>query len=370
MDSNGKKQNITSFNGYSNKAHIVSDLRRNSGYGYYDGTSALDYEEDNNLDNNVIDFNARQNDLNKPENSVADNSYDGADDNNSKSSDNSKDANGNTALKNGLNLFGKKKISLKTKLIICAVGGGAALIFIMFLTLLTSNNGANLDIVNNSNSAQMSSGSNSNGSFSSGGSVEGGTTGNNLLTVSLISAIGSENYNKLNSEILSIAKSSCNKETVAEVASTLVKGVGEYGYRIPYYWGGGHSGTTYMGVDGNLGSPTAESYSGDYYYYNVGYDCSGFVSWAVGNVLCRNFSMTTYGFLDISTPISWAEAGAGDILVSTGHIVLILQNNGDYFTTVESAGKIGLIFSTYDQAKINAYGMQIKSMSNYFASNC
>lgn len=374
MSSSGKNQNITSFNDYSKRAHIVSDLHKNSGYGYYDGTSALDYSEDyedyneNGEENdNITDINDYRNDLDNQDNSSENSAYEDSNyDGNSNENNNNSDALKSGA-NEGLKLFAKKKIPLKFKLIICAAGAGVMLLFIIIVTLSTSNNGANLDLVNNSNSAQMSSGSSS----SSGGSVEAGTNGNNLLNVSLVSAIGTDNYNKLNEEILSIAKSSCNKETVAEVASALVKGVGEYGYRIPYYWGGGHSGTTYMGVDGNLGAQTGQSCSDTNCYYHAGYDCSGFVSWAVGNVLGRNFSMTTYGFLDISTPISWAEAGAGDILVSTGHIVLILQNNGDYFTTVESAGgNQGLIFSTYDQAKISSYGMQIKSMSNYFASNC
>ncbi len=369
------KMNITSFN----NAHLATDLKskqNNMWQRNYYNPSLIANDENENVDNS-IDSGLNDDLLEKDKNTglqQKDNKLDNHD---------KKPNNKNNFFKNNSNskgdvlkkLFGKKGniklnvFSLKTKLILCGIGGGVFLLFIILLTLFTSNNGADLDLVNNYKEQAPSKSDSSNIDV---GSVVIGTDGLMPLTVSIVDAIGMDNYNKLNETVMAAASSNgCSKTSMANVASTLAKELGNYGYRVPYYWGGGHSGIFYMGVDKTIGAPTSTSCSDTNCYSHVGYDCSGFVSWAATMVLGKSVSMITNGFMDVSSPISFAEAGAGDILVSVNHIVLVLQNNGGTLLTIESAGNnVGVIFGTYDQARINSAGLQIKSMSNYFATNC
>lgn len=377
MNNGYGKKNFSSFN---NNAHLATNIRdkvNNVGYNNY--TSFIPEEIDNSPINELTD--ELNNDLIEKPAEIAKKGLEKNNNNKSSLKNKINEKLNSKDKKKGFNLadtlfkkkgFGKGILNLKMKLIIIGFGGIIFLFFIALLVLCTSGNGSDLDIVNDYKDQYRS---NDNGDSSSNidvGDVTIGSDGLVPLTVSIVDAIGMNNYNTLNDKVMAASKSNgCSKVSMAKVASTLAEELSHYGYRVPYYWGGGHSGIFYMGVDKTLGAVTNVSCSDTNCYNHVGYDCSGFISWAATLVIGRNVSMITNGFMNVSTPISFEEAGAGDIIVSESHIILILQNNGSTFLTVESqGGNIGVIFGTYDQVRINSLGMQIKSMSNYFANNC
>ena len=62
------------------------------------------------------------------------------------------------------------------------------------------------------------------------------------------------------------------------------------GVRLPYYWGGQYD---YIGVNPNFGGYTKASAHGE---VHAGFDCSGFVSWAILNGGYNFSRLTTVGF--------------------------------------------------------------------------
>lgn len=356
MNNKYGKKNITSFN----NAHLASDIKRkNNTYNPPTYENETVGEEVNNLSENELPKEPSNLEKIKEQASNAVNSVkEEARDKIKKDIETKK----KKAKKIFFKLYGKYII----------IGGGAlvALFGIILLIGFIPNAGGILELTNNNDNNNFTSKDTGTNIDVSG--VVIGTDGLTPLTVSIVEAIGEDNYNKLNENVIAASSSNgCSKASMASVASTLAKELSNYGYRVPYYWGGGHSGAFYMGVDKSLGSATGTSCSDTNCYSHVGYDCSGFVSWALTMVLGRSVSMITNGFMQISTPITFAEASSGDILVSESHIVLVLQNNGSSLLTVESAGNnVGVIFGSYDQSRINSAGLQIKSMSSYFSANC
>lgn len=137
----------------------------------------------------------------------------------------------------------------------------------------------------------------------------------------------------------------------AAAAITLINSVKEKGYRLPYYWAGGHGGIS-DGAKPNWGSKTSTSCSiyGTCYAYDS-LDCSGFVSWAIKNGGCTNFTAhTSSTFGSIGKKIDKSQVKAGDILVNPGsHVVLVVQNNAGKIILAESSGgQGGVHFTDYD----------------------
>ena len=71
---------------------------------------------------------------------------------------------------------------------------------------------------------------------------------------------------------------------VVAAAVTLVGELGDnYGVKIPYYWGGGHYDGVVDGALGYWGSTQCHTYANNEHYNYCGFDCSGFVPWAIKN---------------------------------------------------------------------------------------
>ena len=145
------------------------------------------------------------------------------------------------------------------------------------------------------------------------------------------------------------------REATVNAVITLIGTIAEYGYRLPYYWGGKRS---TQGVDGNWGLYSASSYCNDYYFktqdeidYCIremsyrGLDCSGLVNWAVVQGTQNNVSQkVTNNGVGVSLNASTANSAVcqiGDALKTPGHIVLVVgldDENKRYIIAEESNG--------------------------------
>ena len=203
-------------------------------------------------------------------------------------------------------------------------------------------------------------------------SYPSGTAGTNLLTTPIRTALGDDAYESLHAAVMENVNASgkCTRAAVAAAGVTLAYGLYQAGYRLPYYWGGGHEGSIYMGVNPKHGSQVGASCSPSTCYNYYGFDCSGFVSWALGNAMGKDIGgYVTTGFMSIGTRISFQEAGPGDILVNEGHVILVVENKGGYLVTLESAGgQMGLVFGQYTPGSASSY--QIMSLQGYIDRNC
>ena len=187
------------------------------------------------------------------------------------------------------------------------------------------------------------------------------------LSVPLSTAIGADGIKQLEDYIntqISLG-GSCSGQGVAGAGSGLIYGLHQQGYRIPYYWAGGHSSNN--GVNPNWGGLTATSVSrsGTPYKYS-GLDCSGFVSWAMNTAGVSGIH-TASAFTELGTKTTFEAAAPGDLLANSGHVIMVIENKGSYLQTAEATSG-GVQFKQYSKASTAIYS--IRAMNDYYRAHC
>ncbi len=195
---------------------------------------------------------------------------------------------------------------------------------------------------------------------------------------SLNSALGSDGIAEINSYIKAQKDGvEDSGEKVASVGMGLALYLFNEGYRLPYYWGGGHAYIS-TGVDTSWGSSASQMCSpGRCYSYN-GLDCSGFVMWALQNAGCSNattiVSPNFTSFISRTAKrSSISEMKPGDLLMSTGHVILVIgyREDLDRIITVESAGGTnGLVVRAYSESNISSGSYYKLNMDSYYNNYC
>lgn len=138
--------------------------------------------------------------------------------------------------------------------------------------------------------------------------------------------------------------------------------------RLPYYWGGQYQ---HIGVDPTFGgkaSHAAISAHGNAYHYN-GFDCSGFVSWAIKNGGFDIGRHTTAGFHrdysgnSCNIGSASCKGQPGDLINSNGcHVQMIVsvdESSGLYYVA-ESTGSAGLIMRAWGMHESNCGGKETR----------
>ncbi len=197
-----------------------------------------------------------------------------------------------------------------------------------------------------------------------------------LLTIPITEALGEDGFKSLEESISAAINKAgkCTKQAAAAAGVTLAYNLYQRGYRIPYYWGGEHSGN-YVILNPDYGKKYGTSCSPTNCYNIFGFDCSGFTSWAYSIVANAPVAGGTSTFLNLGEKISFENAETGDYLVNDGHIIMIIENKGSYLVTLESTGTYngvnnGLIFSTKTPAQISASHYRIKTIQSYLDKVC
>ena len=193
---------------------------------------------------------------------------------------------------------------------------------------------------------------------------------------SLLSLLGQEKIDAWSQSIKSDAQAAGigTGGAPAMAAYGLVQGALNEGIVLPYFWGGGH-GVISDGVNGSWGSGAVIGVAGSSAQPKgsiqaSGLDCSGFVSWALKNGGCSNFTpILASSFKDLGPGIDASKAIVGDIAASNSHVMIILNNTGTSLVIAEAKGSsYGIIFEEYDYSHFGKY--KIVSMSDYYAKNC
>ena len=160
-----------------------------------------------------------------------------------------------------------------------------------------------------------------------------------------------EEFNNNISSAVELAGVGTRNGTIA-AGVTLIGSLAERGVKLNYQWGGKYEN---IGVNPNWGT-TADmgwlcgpsSYGAHYdssicytnYKWNS-FDCSGFVTWAVINGMQKNVSQQSIFASDrISLKPSQAVCQPGGVLISSGHIVLVvgLDDDNKRYIVAESTG--------------------------------
>ena len=174
-----------------------------------------------------------------------------------------------------------------------------------------------------------------------------------------------------------------NGAAVAAVGQALVYWFEKQGVYLQYRWGGGHDYPTNAGCDlhgtftfanPNWGSPSCgwDEHNSSHKYY--GMDCSGFVSWATRTACNPNFGANVSGnWVGFGSHISLSQAQPGDVIADSGHIQLVIKNNGDgtVYVAEEGGGTSngsGLVFSLISDSSYHPD--YVISMKDWYSKNC
>lgn len=141
---------------------------------------------------------------------------------------------------------------------------------------------------------------------------------------------------------------------VVAAAVTLIGELGnKYDVKVPYFWGGGHYDGVVDGVLGYWGSTQCHTYANNTSYNYCGFDCSGFVPWAIKNGGFNIAQMLAGDFQNLSgarrvTLTNSAVLEPGDLLESSGHIVLVIgieESTGNYICAEAGGNSSGVSFT-------------------------
>ncbi|MDE5888537.1 MAG: hypothetical protein K2H20_00805 [Bacilli bacterium] len=141
---------------------------------------------------------------------------------------------------------------------------------------------------------------------------------------------------------------------VVAAAVTLIAELGNnYDVKIPYYWGGGHYDGVVDGALGYWGSTQCHTYANGQSYNYCGFDCSGFVPWAIKNGGFDMSQRLAGDFVNLPgvRKVSLSNNPVlepGDLLESSGHIVLVIgieESTGNYICAEASGNSSGVLFT-------------------------
>lgn len=156
---------------------------------------------------------------------------------------------------------------------------------------------------------------------------------------------------------------------VAAAAQTLVDTLDQQGYFLGYYWGGDRSS---LGIGKSWGAKRGIAFTrgGNPTGPEFGMDCSGFVSWAIRMGCNSGYgSKVASEYSNVGTSLSsLSEAKPGDLLANSGHVIMIVKNNGDgtVIAAEESFSQDGLVFSKYT----NTGSYSLRDMSDWYRRYC
>ena len=134
------------------------------------------------------------------------------------------------------------------------------------------------------------------------------------------------------------------REATVAAAMTLIGTLADYGYKLPYYWGGKH---VKLGINEDWGTKTKGSESpGKNIYYYSSLDCTGFFDWAVSQGMQKAASnwYDDYPIVELKGKTS-AVCKIGDAISIKTHITLIVGVNSNNYVVAESTGLDGVVIS-------------------------
>lgn len=244
--------------------------------------------------------------------------------------------------------------SFKIKLIICA---SIFMFFIVVFTVVFAHDDVyNLYLTNNS------------GMTPTGGPFNGNVDSNmydgsglNMLGSgdTLLSRLGQEKIDLINNQIKSdvINAGSGTGNGVATAAYDFIKLLADNGINMTYTYGGGH-GAVAEGIQGSWG-------------YGNGLDCSSFVSWALYNGGCKNYTSSTVSGTQAThgDETTADKLKTGDIIANHKHVMLVLKNTGTSVIVAHARGlNYGIVFSENTYESLSGYSL--RDMTSYYQQNC
>lgn len=157
---------------------------------------------------------------------------------------------------------------------------------------------------------------------------------------------------QVNSRLNQIKSHYVGRDAAVNCALGIMEMAADVGKKLDYDWGGGHGG------DGI--TSTAEVAAGS--------DCSAFATWAINQGITTREPIGPYGLLNYGKQTSFEYAQRGDILVSSEHVVMIIDNDPEtqQFLVAEANGSnTGVIMQTRSYSALSGV-YQARDLSSLY----
>jgi len=159
---------------------------------------------------------------------------------------------------------------------------------------------------------------------------------------------------------------------VVAAGVTLVAELGNvYGVKVPYFWGGGHSGSIDLYANATWGSSACHTTANGQNYNYCGLDCTGFVAWALYNGGFIPSTRTNFTKMDgakrVSLKDDYAVVQPGDLLESSGHAVLVVgvdDKTKQYICVEASGNEYGIQFTRRSFGSTGYWGVNLDDFYN------
>lgn len=157
---------------------------------------------------------------------------------------------------------------------------------------------------------------------------------------------------EVNNRINQIKQQYSGRDAAVNCALGVMQMAAKVGKKLDYDYGGGHTPTTSLGQ------------------VATGTDCSSFVSWAINQGTNSTFNTTTtYGLINQGKHIDYSAAQKGDILVNSGHVVMVVDNDsskGQVLVAEASGSNTGVVLRTRSYTSLANSAYQARDLSSIY----
>lgn len=193
--------------------------------------------------------------------------------------------------------------------------------------------------------------------------VNNENSSSSVVENSVVTIIGEDGVNKVNTKIKDLNITECSGSNVASVTVTLIDGLDNYNYKVPY--------SNYNKIDSQnsgVNKKWGGTFTEDNTTYTYGFNSFTFLAWAFGNSGVNK--MVAIDMLEkYGESLEYSDVVPGDMFVNADNEIalLVIENNGGSFKVAETTND-GLKYSTYTTGDLNGY--KALGMENYYKDNC
>lgn len=176
-----------------------------------------------------------------------------------------------------------------------------------------------------------------------------------ILSKSLMAAVGYDEINYLSDRIKNVNTGRCNGFNVVSVLVTLIDGMGKLGYKLPY----GTPSNEYKIIDPDWGKTIDNNV--------IGLNEYSLIDWALTTAGINNPVTSIEGYNERDKQIDLVYSHMGDLVINNNKGYIVLGSTGEKIT-LAYIDEAGLTYKVFTYQELANY--TVIDMGSYYSANC